>query len=86
MTKEVILKCDVCSADIHVDEEYFTVNVQLEKMDSKGKVFRGDEYPLYSVCQRCSNDVLLKGLVLSEKNNVSLTSEQSEDEELSDEL
>jgi len=70
-----IQKCEVCNASILVDEEYYTVNVQLEKMDSRHRVFRGEEYPLYSVCANCASDVFLKGMVLSKNNKVSLTSD-----------
>jgi len=70
-----ILTCEVCNAPIQVDEEYYTVNVQLEKMDGRHRVFRGEDYPLYSVCANCASDVFLKGMVLSKDNKVSLTSD-----------
>jgi len=74
-----VLSCEICGKSISVDEEYYTVNVQLEKMDSRLRVFRGEEYPLYSVCSNCAGNVLLKGMVLSKDNKVSLTSEDKQD-------
>ncbi|MBN1967871.1 MAG: hypothetical protein JXR48_13275 [Candidatus Delongbacteria bacterium] len=76
-----IESCNICGKDIVVGELFYSLTLTEKVSYNKGKLLKGEEFELYTVCKNCSQNDLLKNIILTERNSVSISSDQKNDKD-----